>query len=51
MQFDDVAKKEIRMVMKNKFDDDALTWPDVPYNYTQGRIRAYEEWLASLTRS
>ena len=31
-----------------KADQDADEWPAVPYGYWMGRIKAYEEWLASL---
>ena len=32
-----------------KITDDAAKWPNAPYHYGMGRIKAYEEWLARLS--
>jgi hypothetical protein len=35
---------------KQSFEStDSESWPDVPYHYGHGRIRAYEFWLDSLS--
>jgi hypothetical protein len=36
---------------KTACDNDEVTWPDVPYHYGMGRIKAYEEWLARLSET
>jgi hypothetical protein len=42
-------RQELEKIKAETADDEEATWPQVPYNYTMGRIYAYEQWLESLS--
>lgn len=47
-----LMKEEIKKIDPSYYsdsDDEAGTWPNVPYHYGMGRIKAYEEWLDGLS--
>ena len=42
----DLMAQELAKIRKKTEDAE---WPEVPYHYGMGRIKAYEDWLASLS--
>jgi hypothetical protein len=43
--------KKIDKVSYTDTSDDGAVWPNAPYHYGMGRIKAYEDWLARLSEN